>query len=248
MTEKMEKQPIQILIVDDDPALLAVLEAGLQIQDCFHIAATSSATEALSWIEQRHFDLVVTDYALEHPDITGLTLLRTVSERDENTLVVLITAYASLEITLESMHLGAYDFLTKPFQLDELQLVVRNATDRIDLERENQWLHEQVGQMATALERIEKQHHELLERIRRFGAGYAGAESSRQIGNRTLPETQRHTTEEQIAMYLRMGETIFEQLARERRRIDTLFEKGLLPEHAYRRAMKDRFTDPPGRG
>lgn len=243
----MVLEPIKILVVDDDPALLAVLEAGLRLQEDYAVTAVVSAVEAMHCIMDRPFDLVITDYSLNDPNINGLALLRTVHERSENTLVIIITAFASLEITLESIHLGAYDFLTKPFQLDELQLVIRNAANHIRLERENRYLRDQITHLIDALDQIEHQHEGLLDRVRQmdYEGGLTETASSlmQPVNTFSTNEMRRRRMREQLSTYVRMGETIREQLARERQKIESLFQKGLLPENAYRRAMLDRKQD-----
>lgn len=243
----MARNPIKILVVDDDWALLGVLEAGLKIQPDYEITAVSSAAEALELIDSRHFDLVVTDYLLGEKEMTGLTILRAVRRKSEKTLVIIITAYASLEITLESIHWGAYDFLTKPFQLDELQLVIRNAAERIHLEQENESLRQQVEQLIRALDEMQQQQGDLMERLRHLNDENGAPDS---IGSGTSPvaalagasvmELRRRRLRDQLSTYVRMGETIRDRLNRERENIELLFQKGVLSEEAYRRAILER--------
>ena len=246
----MAQDPIKILVVDDDPALLAVLEASLRMQEDYAVTAVGSAPQAMHLVRQQAFDIVITDYSLNDPGINGLAILRTAREQSDRTLVVMITAFASLEITLESIHLGAHDFLTKPFQLDELQLVIRNAADRIRLERENHALRLQVARMITELDEIERQHGALLDRIREMDLGGGGEATSApvtaQFNHTSLQEMHRRRVSEQLSTYVRMGETIRERLTRERQKIESLFEKGLLPESTYRRALMDRKSDNAG--
>lgn len=243
----MDANRIKLLIVDDDPALLAVLEAGLRVHADYEITAVMGAGEALNLIESRLYDLVITDYSLGDRNINGLTILRAVRRRSEKTLVIIITAFASLEITLESIHWGAYDFLTKPFQLDELQLVVRNAADRIHLEQENEILRGQVAQLIGALEELQQQQGELMERLTSLGEEGATGETpipgAMPLGAASLLELRRRRMREQMAAYVRLGETIRERLRRERENIETLFKKGMLSEHAYHRAMQERKKD-----
>jgi len=245
----MAGQPIKILVVDDDPSLLAVLEASLRLHDDYQVTAIVSAAKALQQIERQEFDLVVTDYSLGDPSINGLTLLRAVRRRSDHPLVIIITAFASLEITLESIHLGAYDFLTKPFQIDELQLVIRNAASQLRLEDENQRLRQRVAELITALDGIEHQQRDLLDRIRQLdfeGGPGEGASPNPLLSALPTPSAQalrRRRVREQMAAYVRMGETIHEQLTRERQKIEALFQTGLLPESAYHQALMNRKQD-----
>ena len=240
----MSQIPIKILVVDDDSALLAVLEAGLRMQGDYDVTAVTSGSEALALIESRAFDLVITDYLLGERDIDGLTVLRAVRAKDEKALVIIITAYASLEVTLESIHWGAYDFLTKPFQLDELQLVIRNAAERIRLGRENGELRLQVGELIQSLDEMQMQQGELLERLRQLhdeglGAEGTGGSTAPALVSASLMELRRRRRE-QLSTYVRMGETIRDRINRERENIETLFKKGMLSEQIYQRAIMER--------
>jgi DNA-binding NtrC family response regulator len=226
----MEPAEIKILVIDDDAALLAVLETGLRFLPGNRVTAEISAVEACRQIQQNEFDLVITDYSLNHSGINGLNLLRAARERNPATLVIMITAYASIEIILESIHLGAYDFLTKPFRLDELQLVVRNAIQQILLARENNRLRRQVAETIASLNRIERQHGELLNRIRQLGEEGNGAElesafTLASLNHAGAQELRRRRLREQMSAYLRMGESIGEQLARERQKIESIFRE-----------------------
>lgn len=255
----MTDDKIKILVVDDDPQLLAVLEAGLSLNDDYVVTSTTQAQEARKLVMAEKFDLVVTDYSLNDPEIDGLGILREVREKQPRCLVVIITAYASLEISLEAIHLGAYDFLTKPFQLDELQLVVRNATQQIRLDHENQRLHSQLGEMMQALQEIETQHSTLLNNMQDLGSD-AGLGNATVGGSGMTPLTsplpgnglaggglpsgggegadaKRFQMRQQISNYLKVGETIREQLSRERERIEVMFKNGLLTEESYRKAI-----------
>lgn len=242
----MEPNPIRILVVDDDAALLAVLEVGLRIQPDYDVTATTSGSEALALLDAHDYDLVITDYSLGVPEINGLTILRAVRSRSQRTLVVIITAYASLEITLESIHLGAHDFLTKPFQLDELQLVIRNAADRIRLENENASLRRQIEQLLGALDEMQQQQGELMERLRQLNEDGAAPPdnlalvASPALAGASLVELRRRRLREQLAAYVRQGETIRERLNRERENIESMFRKGILSEQAYQRALSSR--------
>lgn len=244
----MSPNPIKILVVDDDVALLAVLEAGLRMQPDYDITAVATGPEALALVESRAFDLVVTDYLLGDRDINGLTVLRAVRAKNEKTLVIIITAYASLEVTLESIHWGAHDFLTKPFQLDELQLVIRNAAERIRLEWENDALRRQVESLIQALDEMQQQQGDMVDRLRQLHDEGAGAEGMNAmptpaLANASLVELRRRRRE-QLSTYVRMGETIRDRLTRERENIETLFKKGMLSEQLYQRAIMERKRNP----
>ena len=236
----MDSDTIKILIVDDDVQLLAVLESGLSLKMDFEVTATSCANEAVKLIQKQSFDVVVTDYSLNHSEIDGIGILKLVRELQPHCLVIIITAFASLEISLEAIHLGAYDFLTKPFQLDELQLVVRNASYHIELDRENQQLREQMTMLSESLETIQTEHEELMRQIEQWrrptgmqGAGPVPVMGMGEAGG----APRQNNPDPQIASYVRMSQTIREQLQHERERLDAMFQRGLLSESVYRKAL-----------
>ena len=223
----MTQDAIKILVVDDDPALLAVLEEGLQIDEACQVTALAHAAEAVSAIEQQPFDLVISDYSLDDPNINGLDVLRKALERPTQPFVVIITAFASLEMTLESIRLGAYDFLTKPFQLDELKLVARNAADHLRLRRENERLAENVQALRAEQEQLEQDHQALMERLIHLKDDEGPEnwpEDNRPAGldPALLHEVRRRRMREQIAHYARVGESIGERLAHRRRELNRI--------------------------
>ncbi|HOE95421.1 MAG TPA: response regulator [Candidatus Sumerlaeota bacterium] len=220
---------IQILVIDDDPSLLAVLETGLQLEPGYHIRAEPRAADGLAALRAQPFDLVVTDYSLDDPQINGLTILQTAHALAPAPLVVIITAFASLELTLKSIQLGAHDFLTKPFQLEELRLVVRNAARLIELRRENERLHEQVGALDRAMRRIERAHAELVHRLDQLNddaTGNSGTDPGLTPASFQALELRRRRMRDQIAVYARMGHEIGEQLLAERSRLGVQFTTG----------------------
>src|SRR5205823_4354159 len=90
------------------------------------------------------FDLVITDLRMREVD--GLAVLRAAKEQSPQTVVLVITAFASTETAVEAMKLGAYDYLTKPFKVDEIKLTIANALERKRLQDENQALKRQLRQ------------------------------------------------------------------------------------------------------
>src|SRR2546430_1578708 len=104
----------------------------------YGVSAASDGEEAIAHIDKELFDLVITD--LKMPKAGGLDVLRAVKESSPESVVLIITAFASAESAVEAMKLGAYDYLTKPFQVDEVQLIVRNALEKRRLSTENMLL------------------------------------------------------------------------------------------------------------
>ena len=116
-----------ILLVDDEPKILHALDRALR-DDGFEVVATSSAREAQRLLAERLFDVLVADHLM--PELTGLDLLRELSTAGlDRPQAVIMTAYASVESAIDAMRLGAFDYLQKPFEVDELVVVVRRALE-----------------------------------------------------------------------------------------------------------------------
>lgn len=131
--------PLKILIVDDEPLMrLSMCDALEAVGHDVHAAATG--TEGVDLVGKRTFDLVITDLRL--PGADGLTVLKVTKENHPQTEVVVITAHGSVETAVGAMKLGAFDYITKPFQMDELLLIVERAGTVVALRKENRDLKE----------------------------------------------------------------------------------------------------------
>ena len=129
-----------ILIVDDDTNLLSVLKT--LFGESHAVTTCSDGSEAVEICKKSHFDVVLSDIIM--PGASGLDVLKQVRKSDPNTIVILITGYASLETAIDAIREGAYDYITKPFKLEQLKNVVKNALERVQLSRENQRLLEEL--------------------------------------------------------------------------------------------------------
>jgi two-component system response regulator PilR (NtrC family) len=140
-----------ILVVDDEPSLRELLEIMLRKQ---RHEATCAATlaQALARVGEDEYDLVISDLRLGSD--SGLQLLEAVKARCPNTEVVMITAFATTENAVQAMKLGAYDYVLKPFKLEELQLVIEKALEHRRLLAENRVLRHRVGDRGAAPEPI----------------------------------------------------------------------------------------------
>jgi DNA-binding NtrC family response regulator len=125
---------LKILIVDDDRNLLSVLKTILA-EENNDVATSSDGGAAIDLIRKIKFDLVITDLMM--PGTNGLEVLREARKIDPDILVILITGFASLETAVQAIREGAYDYITKPFKLDEIKIIVNNAREKILLTREN---------------------------------------------------------------------------------------------------------------
>ena len=126
-----------ILIIDDDTSLRRVLEYNLQ-EAGYAVATASSGEEGLQRFEETSPALVITD--MKMPGMDGMQVLKAVKERSPETLVIMITAFGTVDIAVEAMKAGAYDYITKPFNRDELRLTVAKALQLNGLTAENKRL------------------------------------------------------------------------------------------------------------
>ncbi|MFQ5697341.1 MAG: sigma-54-dependent transcriptional regulator [Myxococcota bacterium] len=131
----------RILIVDDEQSMQEFLEILLQ-RDGHETTCCSSAEAAIVALESDDYDLVISDIRM--PGMSGLELLDRVRELDSETLVVLITAHGTTESAVGAMKHGAYDYLTKPFSVDEIRMVVAKALEKLTLSCENRTLRRQI--------------------------------------------------------------------------------------------------------
>jgi DNA-binding NtrC family response regulator len=117
-----------VLLVDDDKSLLEILGTILEL-DGHSVEKASSAHAGLTMMREREFDLVLAD--LKMPRTTGIDMLRVIREEYPETKVVIMTAYASVNSTVEAMRLGVFDYLPKPFKLADLRTILdRTKRDR----------------------------------------------------------------------------------------------------------------------
>ncbi len=131
--------PLTILIVDDEPLMrLSIVDALEAVGHDVRAAATG--TEGIEEARRREHDLVITDLRL--PGADGLAVLKAAKEARAHTEIVVITAHGSVETAVGAMKLGAFDYITKPFKMDELLLIVERAGTVIALRKENQDLKE----------------------------------------------------------------------------------------------------------
>ena len=132
----------RILVVDDEKSLLIALR-GLLSREGYQVETASSGEEALRRIETGSFHLVITDLAMEGVD--GMQVLERARVVDPDLAVVMITAYGSEKTAVQAMKLGARDYIPKPFDNDELRVIVRRVMEGVLLRRDHRRLLEQVS-------------------------------------------------------------------------------------------------------
>jgi len=128
----------RILIVDDEEGMRRLLSRVLT-REGYETSAVGSGAEALRLVASERFDLVVTD--IKMPEMDGLQLLAELKEYEPSLPIIVITAYGTIENAVQALRSGAYDYIAKPFENDEIKLTVAKAFERERLLAENRYLH-----------------------------------------------------------------------------------------------------------
>ncbi len=133
----------KILIVDDKPSNVKIL--GQELADRgYAIETATDGREALRKVESTRPDLIILDFMM--PQMSGLEVLKELRKGENDTPVVMITAYGTIDRAVEAIKEGAYDFITRPFEPDHIVLVVQKALERQRLKRGVEFLSEEVEQ------------------------------------------------------------------------------------------------------
>ncbi len=124
---------IQVLIIEDEALIRWSLRQKFEARG-YQVTEAETGGSALKSLDKELYDLIMLDYRL--PDMTGLEVLRQVRDSDQDCVVIMMTAYSNIEDAVEAIKLGAYDYLAKPFQIDQLLLTVDKALETTKLRRE----------------------------------------------------------------------------------------------------------------
>jgi two-component system NtrC family response regulator len=130
-----------ILIVDDEPNYQIVLREVLS-DEGFETLTADNGQQAIELVKNNDIDLVITD--MQMPGMDGFALLQAVKEHNKALPVIMITAYGEVEKAVRAMQLGAFNYLTKPFNNDELLVCANKAIEHYGLTQENQRLHQEI--------------------------------------------------------------------------------------------------------
>jgi DNA-binding NtrC family response regulator len=139
---------ISILIVDDEDSVRDSLYNWF-IEDGYRVECAENATKALSILESDSFDIVLAD--IKMPGMDGLEMLKRIKSLRKDSIVIIMTAFATVDTAVQALKDGAFDYVTKPFDPDDLSHLIRNASKQISLLEENEILKEQV----VSLENVE---------------------------------------------------------------------------------------------
>ncbi|NDY42859.1 response regulator [Dissulfurirhabdus thermomarina] len=208
---------IRILIAEDDKNI-GDLITELLSGEGRELTVVHDGAEALRLLKQRPYDLLITDLMM--PGVDGMEVLHQARRLHPQILVIIITGYASLETAIQAVKEGAYDYLRKPFRLDELKISVDNACERIQLLRENRYL---------------------LERLR------GAPETPGEPGGGKAPEAGRHPappsyfgTEWLPPAYFQAEKIAPDEALSELERLGRLLQQGLIDENEFA-ALKKRL-------
>ena len=130
---------ISILIVDDEESVRDSLYNWF-IEDGYCVECAENAKKALSILESKNFNIILAD--IKMPGMDGLEMQRRIKSLNKDSIVIIMTAFASVDSAVQALKDGAYDYITKPFDPDDLSHLIRNATKQISLKAENEALKE----------------------------------------------------------------------------------------------------------
>ena len=137
MTKRHDTIPIRSVIIDDDRSIGEVLEEVVS-RDDISVEVFDDGREAIEYIKKQTVDIVITDLMM--PEVGGLEVLNFTRQVNPDALVIIITGHASLETAIEAVKKGAYDYIRKPFKLEEVEISFNNAVERVRLVRKNKEL------------------------------------------------------------------------------------------------------------
>jgi two-component system response regulator AtoC len=138
---KMSRSLTHLLIVDDDPVSLDLLREVLS-KEGYEVTTALSGEEAISQGMENLFDIVITDVRMGEKD--GMDVLRSFRRTSPETSVIVVTAFGSMDTAIEAIREGAFDYISKPFKLEEIRITVKRALDQRRLLRENQFYRQEL--------------------------------------------------------------------------------------------------------
>jgi DNA-binding NtrC family response regulator len=135
-----------VMIVDDEPDMLSMLRLTIEKKCACEVISATSGLIALEKLSQRRPDVILSD--IKMPDLDGLELLKKIRQHDQTISVVIMTGYGTIDMAVQALKDGAYDFLQKPFDKDHIIRVIRNGLERTALLRTNSQLREKLSDLA----------------------------------------------------------------------------------------------------
>lgn len=130
----MTMHKANIMVIDDEESMCKFMQIMLQ-KEGYDVITSQSSYQALNLLKQKNYDLVIADLTM--PELNGLELLSRVKSLDPDANFIVMTAYASVDTAIEALKKGAFDYLTKPFKVDEIRIAVKKALEQKRITREN---------------------------------------------------------------------------------------------------------------
>jgi two-component system, sensor histidine kinase and response regulator len=215
----------RIMVVDDEESVSLTMQAVLE-QEGYCVQAALSALEARTLLDREQFDVVLLDLRIDNTD--GIDLMREVRERQPDCVPIMLTGYASLESAVRAIREGAYDYLVKPCDLDELKLTIARAVERGVLTRT---LNERVDDLQAANAKIQHFAAELQQRV-----DQATRELSEKVAELSEAKTRLEAEQRQREEFISM---VAHELAQPLTNISTsaqMLGREKLPEEVKERA------------
>jgi two-component system response regulator AtoC len=132
----------KILVVDDEPLIRGFLKATLK-RNNYEVKLAENGAIAIELLKKDHFDLIITD--MKMPIKSGIDVLKFAKENDPNIIVIIMTAYGTIENAVNAMHLGAFNYIIKPFSPEAIEILIKKAQEQLLLLKENQYLREEAS-------------------------------------------------------------------------------------------------------
>jgi len=140
----MNKSKISILVVDDEEMIVSILLNFLG-EKGYQVTGINDSREAIELVKSKTFDIVFTDLMM--PVVNGMELVKEISQQKVDTQIIIFTGYASVESAIDAVQQGVYDYIKKPFKLEDLDMVLNHALDKLSLQRENLALQHRISRM-----------------------------------------------------------------------------------------------------
>jgi two-component system response regulator PilR (NtrC family) len=160
----------RILVVDDEQSIREFLDIMLR-KEGYEVTLAEDGEQASDLLKKKSFDMIISD--LQMPKMTGLELLKFAKDNYPNVTFLMITAFGTTETAVEAMKMGAYDYLTKPFKIDEVRILIQNALRAQSLEVENRTLKKELVKEYSFTNLIGNSEpmHRIYDMIKRVASG-----------------------------------------------------------------------------
>ena len=175
---------LKVLVVDDERMYRTLLQKTLAADENYDVETAENGTEAIKKIDSMNFDIILTDLVM--PQVSGIEVLKAAKAKNPAVVVIIITGFASLDTALAAIRDGVYDYITKPFQIDEIRLTVNNARERLLLERESATLAAKLEKAYETIEALSKTHKDSTIKIEEIDQKLASSRQKLKEGTQRL--------------------------------------------------------------